>query len=62
MDLLFFHAVQLNTFQLQVLKRSTFFTILITAAEYFGSHEINLKDVQPEFIYLFSSHPGGLNV
>lgn len=62
MDLLFFYAVELNTFQLQVLKRSTFFTILISAAEHFGSHEINLKDVCPELIYLLSLHSDGLNV
>lgn len=46
MDLLFFHAVQLNTFHLHVLKRSTFFTILIA----------------PELTCLFSSHSGGWNV
>lgn len=61
MDLIL-HAVQLNTFELQVLKRSIFFAIVTTSAEYFGSHKINPKDDWPELMYLFSSHFGGLHV
>lgn len=41
------------TFQLQVLRRRLFFTILITTEEYSGSCKINVKDLWPELIHLF---------